>query len=382
MPFAPGHDGWVLLNPGPACTSPRVQQAMLRGDLCHREDEFSALLLGLQRKLRLTLDLPSTYGVVLVTGSGTAAMEMAVISAIRPGRALAVVNNGVYGARLVAIARAHGIAVAEVSAAWTAPPRIEELERLLALRDDIDAVAAVHHETTTGLLNPVAEIGAAARRAGVPFILDAISSMGGDPLDVQAVGADLVLGSANKGFHGLPGLSFVYLSPAARERVAAVPPRSLYLHLGTYLAAEERGDTPFTPAVQVCYALDAALDELAERGGVPARIADYAACAALVREGIAALGLEQYLPADAPRSNALTAIRLPYGLSYDALHDRLKEQGYVIYAGQGGLATEMFRVATMGELSLSTLRDFLATLGHVLADTRPASIPLHPAGHP
>jgi len=382
MPFAPGHDGWVLLNPGPACTSPRVQQAMLRGDLCHREDEFSALLLGLQRKLRLTLDLPSTYGVVLVTGSGTAAMEMAVISAIRPGRALAVVNNGVYGARLVAIARAYGIAVAEAPASWMETPSIEALERLLASRDDIDAVAAVHHETTTGLLNPVAEIGAAARRAGVPFILDAISSMGGDPLDVQAVGADLVLGSANKGFHGLPGLSFVYLSPAARERVAAVPPRSLYLHLGTYLAAEEHGDTPFTPAVQVCYALDAALDELAERGGVPARIADYAARAALVREGIAALGLEQYLPADAPRSNALTAIRLPYGLSYDALHDRLKEQGYVIYAGQGGLATEMFRVATMGELSLSTLRDFLATLGHVLADTRPASISLHPAGHP
>ncbi len=372
MPFAPDHDGWVLLNPGPACTSPRVQQAMLRGDLCHREDEFSDLLLGLQRKLRLALGLPSTYGVVLVTGSGTAAMEMAVISAIRPGRSLAVVNNGVYGARLVAIVRAHGIAVAEVSAPWTALPRIEELERLLASRDDIDAVAAVHHETTTGLLNPVAEIGAAARRAGVPFILDAISSMGGDPLDVQAVGADLVLGSANKGFHGLPGLSFVYLSPTARERVAAVPPRSLYLHLGTYLAAEERGDTPFTPAVQVCYALDEALDELAERG-VPARIADYAARAALVREGIAALGLEEYLPPDAPRSNALTAIRLPYGLSYDALHDRLKEQGYVIYAGQGGLATEMFRVATMGELSLSTLRDFLTALGHVLEDTRHAA---------
>ncbi len=381
MPFAPGHDGWVLLNPGPACTSPRVQAALRRGDLCHRESEFSDLLLGLQHKLRLALDLPSTYGVALVMGSGTAAMEMAVISAIRPGRALAVVNNGVYGARLVAIARAHGIAVAEVSAPWTAPPRIEELERLLASRDDIDAVAAVHHETTTGLLNPVAEIGAAARRAGVPFILDAISSMGGDPLDVQAVGADLVLGSANKGFHGLPGVSFVYLSPTARERVAETPPRSLYLHLGTYLAAEERGDTPFTPAVQVCYALDEALDELAERGGVPARIADYAARAALVREGIAALGLEQYLPANAPRSNVLTAIRLPHGMTYDQLHDRLKERGYIIYAGQGGLSAEMFRVATIGELSLSTLRDFLMALGHVLADARPASAALRPAGH-
>src|SRR5436309_11162261 len=92
MPFADGHDGWVLLNPGPACTSSRVKQALLRGDLCHRESEFSDLLLGLQRKLRTALDLPDSWGVPLVSGSGTAAMEMAISSAVRPGRALLVVN--------------------------------------------------------------------------------------------------------------------------------------------------------------------------------------------------------------------------------------------------------------------------------------------------
>jgi 2-aminoethylphosphonate-pyruvate transaminase len=378
MPFAEGHDGWVLLNPGPACTTERVRAALLRGDLCHRESEFSDLLLGLQRKLRAALMLPPETGVALVTGSGTAAMEMAVASAVRPGRALVVVNNGVYGERLVAIARAHDIAVVEVRAPWTVTPPLDELAAVLAERRDIDAVAAVHHETTTGLLNPIAEIGRLARRAQVPFILDGISSMGCDPLDMQGAGADFLIGTANKGFHGLPGISFVYLSPLGRERVAEVPPRSLYLHLGSYLGPQERGDVPFTPAVQVCYALDEALDELAERGGVPARLADYAARAALIRAGLAERRLEQLLPPDVPRSQAVTAVRLPAGQTYRELHDGLKEQGYIIYAGQGALSAEVFRIATMGELSLATLRGFLEALSRALSRSAAGVSPAHP----
>ncbi len=380
--YAPGglahddHDGqWVLLNPGPASTSRRVRQALLRGDLCHRQSEFSDLLLGVQAKLRAALGLPPEYGVPLVTGSGTAAMEMAVVSAVRPGRALLVVNNGVYGERLAAIARAHGIATEEVRAAWTELAPLDQMRRALASRDDIDAVAAVHHETTTGLLNPAAEIGAIAREAGVPLILDAISSMCCDPLDARAVGADFLLGTANKGLHALPGISFVAVSPLGRQRVAEVTPRSLYLHLGSYLAPGERGDVPFTPAVQICYALDEALDELAERGGVAARVADYAARAALVRQGFAELGLQQLLPQDTPHSNALTVVLLPAGLSYTELYNRLKVRGYIIYAGQGALASQVFRVATMGELSLETLRGFLAALGHELpTSTAPAAL--------
>jgi 2-aminoethylphosphonate-pyruvate transaminase len=299
-------------------------------------------------------------------------MEAAVSSIVRPGRALLVVNNGVYGARMAAMARAHGTQVVEVGAPWTAPPDLDQLAAALRGRADVDALVVVHHETTTGLLNPLPEIGALARRAGVPLVVDAISSMACDALDVGAVGADVLIGTANKGLHALPGISFVCLSPRARRQVAEVPRRSLYLHLGTYLAQEERGDVPFTPAVQVCYALDEALDELAEQGGLAARVAEYAARAALVREGAAALGLQQFLPPAAPRSNALTAFRLPAGLTYGELHDRLKEDGFVIYAGQGGLAGEMFRVATMGDLSTEVLREFLAALGRAI-DTPPAA---------
>ncbi len=366
MPFAPGHDGWVLLNPGPACTSPRVRAAQLRGDLCHREEEFGQLLLGLHAKLRAALDLPSTYGAVTLAGSGTAIVEAAVTSLVRPGHALAVVANGVYGERVAQMARVHEIPLVEIRVHWTEEPPLDSIAAALAEHPEVDAVVAVHHETTTGRLNPVAEIGALAHRAGALFVLDAISSLGCDELDVAAVGVDAVLGSSNKGFHGTPGLSFALLSPLALERMEDVTPRSLYLHLGRYLKPQERGDVPFTPAIQTCYALDEALDELAERGGVAARVEDYGRRASLVREGMARLGIARLLPHDAPLSNALTAFKLPQGFTYEALHDALKEHGYIIYAGQGHLGSDVFRIANMGELTLAALRDFLAVLESVL----------------
>jgi 2-aminoethylphosphonate-pyruvate transaminase len=274
----------------------------------------------------------------------------------------------VYGERLAKIARSHGIEVAEVSAPWTSTPPLDQLQALLADRDDIDALAAVHHETTTGLLNPVAEMGAIARDTGVSFILDAISSMACDPLDIEQVQADFVCGTANKGFHGLPGISFVYVSPHGRERAAQVPARSLYLSISSYLTQQERGDVPFTPAVQICYALDEALDEMAERGGAAARVEEYAGRASLVRGGLDRLGLQLLLPPEAPRANAVTAVRLPAGLSYATLHDGLKEQGYIIYAGQGKLSAEIFRIATMGELSPQILQAFLTALESIVLE--------------
>lgn len=374
MPFAPGHEGWVLLNPGPACTSPRVRAAQLRGDLCHREEEFGHLLLGLHAKLRTALDLPSTYGAVTLAGSGTAIVEAAVTSLVRPGRALAVVANGVYGERVAQMARAHEIPLVEVRVHWTEALPLDAVAAALAEHPEVDAVVAVHHETTTGRLNSAAEIGALAHGAGALFVLDAISSLGCDDLDVEAMGVDALLGSSNKGFHGTPGLSFALLSPLALERMEMVTPRSVYLHLGRYLKPQEHGDVPFTPAIQTCYALDEALDELAERGGMTARVEEYGQRARLVREGMAHLGVEQLLPHDAPLSNALTAFRLPQGFTYEALHDALKEHGYIIYAGQGHLGSDVFRVANMGELSLATLRAFLTVFEEALR-SRPVQVP-------
>jgi 2-aminoethylphosphonate-pyruvate transaminase len=347
-------DALILLNPGPAGTSQRVKDALTRGDLCHREPEFGELLAGLRADLARALNLPD-HEALLITGSGTSAMEMAVISSVRADRAVLVVNNGVYGERLLKIAKANGITAYEVKpdgddlTRWTTPIDPAAVAEALRGHPDVDAVACVHHETTTGLINPVREIGALVAETDALFVIDAISATGNEDQDLAEVRADIVCGTANKGLHGQPGISFILCSPKGVSRLEEVPARSLYLNAATYLQGQRKGDVPFTPAVQVCYALDEALQEYFEQGGFAGRTRLYRERAALVRGAFARLGLEILVEPDL-RSNSVTMIHLPDAVSYDKLHDELKSRGYVIYAGQGHLSSRFFRICTMGDI--------------------------------
>jgi 2-aminoethylphosphonate-pyruvate transaminase len=354
----------ILLNPGPVNVSPRVTAALARGDLCHREPECSELLTRVRSRLVEAFAPAGGFTAITLTGSGTAALEAAVTSVLSARGRLVVVANGVYGERMADIAETARLPHTVVSGDWTAPPDLARVEA--AVRGaDVEAVAVVHHETTTGLRNPVAEVGRIARAHGKLLLVDSVSGLAGDPLDVEAVGADLVVGSANKCIQGLPGMAFVLARETAMARIAAHPRRSLYLSLAVHHEAQLRGSTPFTPAVQVAYALDEALAELLAEG-VAGRIARYAAAAALLRDGFDALGLVCLLPAPL-RSNSVTALRLPAGRTYAELHDGLKARGFVVYEGQGRLRQEIFRVANMGHLTAADFRRCLAALGEVLA---------------
>jgi 2-aminoethylphosphonate-pyruvate transaminase len=354
----------ILLNPGPVNVSPRVAQALLRGDLCHREHEFSALQSRVRQLLCQAFAPQGGYTAVLLTGSGTAALEAAVASSLPPQRKMLVVNNGVYGARMAQMASIHGFDVVELRFPWTSPPDLGQLDRTLREDVAIAVVCLVHHETTTGLLNPVAAIGGLVRGHGRVLLVDSISGLGGEELDLAASHIDLCVGTANKCIQGLPGVSFVLVRNVEMQRMQDFPPRTLYLHLPMLFDHQERQGTPFTPAVQVLYALDEALQELLEEG-VTQRIWRYRTAAQLLREGFDSLGLKCLLPADL-RSNTITSLELPAGFTYETLHDALKARGYVIYAGQGELATRAFRVANMGHLTRAQLQGFLAALTEVL----------------
>src|SRR5919198_5410548 len=149
----------ILLNPGPVNVSPRVARALLRGDLCHREHEFSALQRRVRELLCQAFAPHGDYTAVLLTGSGTAALEAAVTSSLHPQRKMLVINNGVYGARMAQMASIHGFDVVELNFPWTNPPDLGQIDRTLQEDPAIEVVSLVHHETTTGLLNPVAAIG-------------------------------------------------------------------------------------------------------------------------------------------------------------------------------------------------------------------------------
>ncbi len=260
------HRQRVLLNPGPSVVSDRVHRAVGGPDLCHREPEYPDLLEGIKHKLLRLAGVDQDWAMVMLAGSGTAAMEAMTGAAARPGRTLRVCRNGISGARIATIARRLGTGVVTVSSTDVLP--IDPAGVAAALDADplIDAVAVIHHETTTGLLNPVHEIAAEANARGVLTLVDAISSFGAEELRLAGSGIDFVASTSNKCLHGLPGAAFILVSPRGQERINQVPPRSLYFDLPGYLKAQAKRTVPFTPAIPAIYGLDAALTNCSTKG--------------------------------------------------------------------------------------------------------------------
>lgn len=355
----------MLLNPGPVNLSQRVRQALSGPDLCHREVEFSALQTRLREELLALYSLaPEEYAAVLLSGSGTAAVEAMLCSLVPAGSKVLILENGVYGQRLERIAAIHGIPHDTLHHAWDGPLDVQRARNKLREDPEISHLAAVHHETTTGRLNDLAALAEPCRERGIAMLVDAVSSFGAEDIDFARWPLAAAAASAGKCLHGVPGLSLVLLRRAALEDKAA-PTRSLYLDLRGHLAAQDAEDTSFTPPVQCCYALAEALAECRETGGWPARRRSYWRKMDRVRGGLADLGAAPLL-SRAQCAAPLNAFRLPAGTAYQPLHDALKEAGYIIYAGQGGLARTIFRVACMGEVSMEQLTEFLDAVRDIL----------------
>ena len=360
----------ILLNPGPVNVSERVREALTRPDICHRESEFRDLLQGIREKLirAFAASYSSEYVALLITGSGTAAVEAALTSCIAPGRRMMVIKNGVYSQRMSQMAAAHKIQAAELSGEWDQRFDVEPVTVALRQNAAIQAIAVVHHETSTGMLNPVKEIGAVAKKVGRYLLVDGVSSLAGEEIDLNAYNIGLIAGTSGKCIQGFPGVSFVIIRRDLMEQMLNYERRSVYLHLPTYYREQEEGSIPFTPAVQLYYAFDEALNELLEEG-VSNRIARYRKAARSIRNYMRAMRVKFYLR-EPLWSSSLTSFKLPEGVYYDHLHDLLKEHGYVIYAGQAQLADTLFRVANMGALSEAQIDGFLKAFEAVLPEAQ------------
>ena len=338
----------ILMNPGPVNVTDKVRDAQLRGDLCHRESEFSDLMWSIRNKLLQAFDIEEEYSPILITGSGTAALEMAVSSCLTPDRSILVIQNGVYGERISKMADAYRMNKHTINYKWGEIPKLNEIEQALQKNSSIEVIAMVHHETTTGLLNPLPEIALLAKKYDKRLVIDCISSLCGDNINFKQYPIDFAVGTANKCIHGLPGVSFVLHRKKDLSRIKDIPARSIYFALTQHLKAQEQGDTLFTPAIQAHYALNTALEELLEET-VDGRIERYRKVAQNLRKGFKEIGLEFLIPENL-QSNCLTALKLPNGVSYDWLHDKLKENGFIVYAGQGLFNEKIFRIANMGNI--------------------------------
>lgn len=342
----------LLLNPGPVTLSERVRRSLLKPDLCHREPEFFDLQDEARARLLALYDLPpASWQAVLLSGSGTAAVESMITGLVPESGHLLVVANGVYGERIAEMARRHRIAHQLCQHDWLAGADLDAITaRIKAARASGHAfthLAVVHHETTSGRLNDLTTLDALCGAHGLRLLVDGVSSFGAEAIPFEASSLDAVAATANKCLHGVPGVAFVVTRRSALARGAQ---RGYYLDLGRLAALQDARNTPFTPAVHAFYALVEALRELAEAGGRTARHAAYARLARQVETGLAAHGVTAVLPRQ-QSSVVLRAYRLPAGADYATLHDALKAHGFVIYAGQGGLSAELFRISTMGAVS-------------------------------
>lgn len=359
----------ILLNPGPVTLSARVREALLKPDLCHREPEFATLQHSIREGLLAVYGLQAEdWASILLTGSGTAAVEAMISSLVPRSGTLLVAENGVYGERIRQIAERHGIATLAAVSDWQGGIDVASVDAALRTNPDITHVAAVHHETTTGRLNDLAPLAAACQEHGVQMLLDTVSSFGAEFIDFTHWPIAACAATANKCLHGVPGTSFVVARRAALA--AHATKRTLYLDLDAYLANQDGGGTPFTQSVQTFYALDAALAEFFDEGGWTARRARYRSRQAAICDRLLSLGVEPLL-APAASSCVLRAYKLPPGCGYQALHDGLKARGFVIYAGQGKLASGIFRISAMGDIGDDDLARLLDALDAELAHQEP-----------
>ena len=354
----------LLLNPGPVTLTERVRRSLTQVDLCHRESEFFDLQDEARRRLLDVYRLDAAeWAVVLITGSGTAAVESMIAALVPEDGKLLVVDNGVYGERIAQIAQRYRIEHDVVRHDWIAEPDLATVEARLDADPAFTQVAVVHHETTTGRLNDLAGLAAICRARGIGLLVDGVSSFGAEAIDFADPSVAAVAAAANKCLHGAPGVSFVVVRRTALARAAT---RAYYLDLARLASLQDRRNTPFTPAVHVLYALVEALKEFEEAGGRAARHARYAALAGQVRSGLVELGIDAVLPVD-DSSVVLRSFHLPGGMSYGTLHDGLKARGFVIYAGQGGLAASLFRISTMGDVDATDMTRLLEGFGALLS---------------
>ncbi len=358
----------LLFTPGPLTTSRTVKAAMMR-DLGSRDAQFIQMIRDIRARL-LALGQVSApeYGTILMPGSGTNGIEAVVSSTIpRSGKVLVAIN-GAYGRRIAQIAETLTIDVATITVEENCKITPEAVDRALAADAAITDVAVVHCETTSGILNPVTEIGAVVKRHGRRYFVDAMSSFGGIPLNVDAAHIDYLVSSANKCVQGVPGFSFVLARRATLEATAGYA-RSLSMNLlAQFQGLETDGQFRFTPPTHALLAFHQALNELDAEGGVHARAVRYESNHQLLVAGMRALGFGEYL-APVDQGPIITSFRYPADPKFDfkTFYQRLSDLGCVIYPGKLTSA-DCFRIGHIGHLGAREINTLLTAVRTTVHD--------------
>lgn len=357
----------ILLNPGPATTTDTVKMAQVVPDICPREQDFAKLMKGLRSDLLKVVHAPADqYTSVLFCGSGTINIDICINSLVPEGKKILVVNNGAYNTRAVEVCQMYHIPHINLQSSVFEQPDLGAVEQTLKENPDVAVVYCCHHETGTGVLNPIREIGALAHQYGAIFITDTTSTLGMIPLDVVEDNVDFCMASAQKGLMAMSGLSFIIGREDIIKASKHYPTRSYYCNLYLqYEYFEKTGEMHFTPPVQTIYATIQALKEYFAEGET-AKFARHRRVYEAIHQGLDALGFQTAIDRRI-ESGLVVSVRYPDdpNWSFEQIHDYCYQRGFTIYPGKIS-TTNTFRLCALGAIDVKDIHDFFVVLKEAL----------------
>ncbi len=340
----------LLLCPGPVLLSKKVRKAVIATNIGHREPEFSAILSECSQMIKPIVGISgksTAYEVAFITGSGTAANET-VLSSVGARGHILVVSNGEFGERLFDVAKLHNNQVDQLKFKWQEKIDLTKVAHALKLKK-YSLVAMVHHETSTGLLNPVKEVAALAHKHGALISVDAISSIGAEAIEVKKWGVDILVGASGKALSAMPGVGILIAKKDVINKLKGFANRIHYLDLYKHIVyMRDYTQTPNTPAVHVFVSLHASLKEITHFGVMKFR-QNIQKRAQYVRDELLRLGLV-YTNYEGSNSRVITCVNLPSHLSFSQLSSFLKKKGIIVYNGKGVLKDRIFQIGHIGAL--------------------------------
>jgi len=360
----------LLFTPGPLTTSLSVKKAMLN-DMGSRDEKFIKIIKETREGVVDVANLakPDDWTAVFVQGSGTFGVEAIIQTSVpKQNGGLLVISNGAYGSRAAKIGKRIGVDTTELAFLEDQWPCLKKIEQ--AMNNGITNVLCVHSETTSGVVNQIKEIGEVVKSKAKDsvFIVDAMSSFGGIPLDIEEAKVDFLASSANKCIQGSPGFAIVLARKAALENCEGNS-RSLSLDLyDQWKGLEKDGQFRFTPPTHSILAFKQALEELKAEGGVKARFERYSSNQRIATDGMRALGFETYLSTDMT-GPIITSFKFPESKNWDfkIFYDKLSARNCLIYPGKVTNA-DCFRIGHIGALTNEDTEYLLCCIKDVCAE--------------
>lgn len=340
----------MLFSPGPIMVKDNVRHALLHYDICHRSKEFEEMFQDTQAKILKLFNADDSYYSLIVSGSGTSSNETVLSSLFREGEAVMLIRNGMFGERLLEIINKYNIPLVDCEFPWGTYPDVAKIEEVMAAHPEVKVVAMVFHETCTGMINPVYEVGQLCKKYDKLFSIDSVSAAGGENIDVVKNNIAIATSVGGKCVGAFPGSAYICARKSVLEDLTAAQCKNVYLSLYKhYQSAVTSHQTPNTPNVNLFWPLNVALTNIIEDETLAGRIERYQGCAKIIREGVQKLGMKLLL--NDHMANTVTSVFLPEGVDAQTFLDKMEERGYTFYIGKGDYAKQnMIQMANMGEI--------------------------------